>query len=208
MDYSKVVAAFYVGIRAGLIDEKHYRKMGNAIWLFMWCVHRQTSVHEGRGIVMRGQAITYELIHAETGYAIETIRTWMKILKKWRYVSTKFCGNGFQIWIEGQKKSKIRVGKSHHPREVESHHSSGKSHHPSPVAQTKDKDLNSPPNCPNILQDNTTAAGCESPAGLIFELSKKIQLPFERQTQKDAEQRRQILLRQSEQIRRNYARPA
>lgn len=205
MDYSKVVGAFYVGIRAGLIDEKHYQKMGNSIWLFMWCVHRQTSVYEGRGIVLRGQAITYELIHAETGYAIENLRKWLRVLKRGEYVATKFCGNGFQIWVLGQKKSKVRVGKTGHPRVGKTGQAAVKSSHPSPIALTKDKDLNSPPNCPNILQDNTTAASLKPLAESIFDLSGKKKLPNQRLSQKQADARKEFLLRQAVEMHAKYS---
>lgn len=205
MDYSKVVGAFYVGIRAGLIDEKHYQKMGNSIWLFMWCVHRQTSVHEGRGIVLRGQAITYELIHAETGYAIENLRKWLRVLKRGEYVATKFCGNGFQIRVLGQKKSKVRVGKTGHPRVGKTGQAAVKSSHPSPVAPTKDRDLNSPPNCPNILQDNTTAASLKTLAVSLKGLAQEKKIPRLKISEKEIEQRRQMLLRQAEELREKFA---
>jgi len=40
---------YWVGLKGGLIDAKHYRKMGDAIWLFAWIVWRQTAVKDGEG---------------------------------------------------------------------------------------------------------------------------------------------------------------
>lgn len=74
------------GIRGGLFEVKHWDKMGDAIWLFGWLVHRQT---KQRGLVLGGHALTYREIQEDTGYPERTLRRWMARLQREGYVSVK-----------------------------------------------------------------------------------------------------------------------
>lgn len=78
------------GIRGGLWDEKHYLKMGDAIWLFGWLVHRQTTQRNGRGLVLRGMTITYAMIANDTGFRERTLQRWMSLLVKQGYIEVRY----------------------------------------------------------------------------------------------------------------------
>ena len=77
------------GIRGGLWHAKHYLAMGDAIWLFGWLVHRQTTQKNGEGLVLRGMLLTYDAIARDTGYNVRTLKRWMSWLRERGYVSVK-----------------------------------------------------------------------------------------------------------------------
>lgn len=77
------------GIRGGLWHAKHYLAMGDAIWLFGWLVHRQTTQKNGEGLVLRGMLLTYDAIAQDTGYNPLTLKKWMRCLREKGYVSVK-----------------------------------------------------------------------------------------------------------------------
>jgi hypothetical protein len=77
------------GIRGGLWDAKHYEKMGDAVWLFGWLVLRQTTERNGSGLVLRGKALTYVEITADTGWPRRTLQRWMARLQEGGYVCVK-----------------------------------------------------------------------------------------------------------------------
>lgn len=93
------------GIRGGLWDEKHFRRMGSAIWLFGWLVHRQTTQLHGEGLVLRGKPIDYAMISADTGFSERTVRRWMAALISGGYVSVKHtCYKRLVIRVLNAKK--------------------------------------------------------------------------------------------------------
>lgn len=83
------------GIRSGLITAKHYSQMGEAVWLYNWCVTRQTIQRHGVGLVLRGREITYEYIIEDTeeeGYCFteRTLRRWMRRLVGMAYLEVRY----------------------------------------------------------------------------------------------------------------------
>ena len=93
------------GIRGGLWDAKHYERMGAAVWLFGWLVHRQTQQRHGEGLVLRGKPLSYEAIAADTGFDERTLRRWMQTLRKHGYVSLKHsCYKTMVIRVLNAKK--------------------------------------------------------------------------------------------------------
>jgi len=78
------------GIRGGLWDEKHYLRMGDAIWLFGWLVHRQTTQRNGQGLILRGIPLTYAIISEDTGFRRRTLQRWMATLITQGYISVKY----------------------------------------------------------------------------------------------------------------------
>lgn len=77
------------GIRGGLWDEAHLERMGAAVWLFGWLVHRQTRERDGVGLVLGGSALTYEMIQGDTGYSRRTLQRWMADLRRGGYVRVR-----------------------------------------------------------------------------------------------------------------------
>ena len=45
----------WIGAKGGLAEQKHRRRMGEAIWLFLWLLTRQTDLNQdGEGVVYYG----------------------------------------------------------------------------------------------------------------------------------------------------------
>jgi hypothetical protein len=96
---------FYIGARGGLVDEQHYRRMGDAIWLFLWLVLRQTQTNsEGEGVVYYGNPITYEAVERDTGFPERTLRRWLGTLRQEKYIRTAASSRGLSVWILNAKK--------------------------------------------------------------------------------------------------------
>ena len=74
------------GIRGGLWDDAHLDRMGHAVWLFGWLVHRQTRERFGVGLVLGGSPLTYEMIREDTGMPARTLKRWMSRLVRAGYV--------------------------------------------------------------------------------------------------------------------------
>lgn len=77
------------GIRGGLWDEAHLERMGPAVWLFGWLVHRQTRERNGVGLVLGGSPLTYDMIQGDTGYSRRTLQRWMADLRSGGYVRVR-----------------------------------------------------------------------------------------------------------------------
>ena len=82
-----------IGARGGLVDEKHRSRMGDSIWLFLWCLHRQTTQNGTTGLVLSGHAVTYQMIELDTGIKSRTLRRWMARLKKHGYLEVTRAEN-------------------------------------------------------------------------------------------------------------------
>lgn len=74
------------GIRGGLWDDAHLERMGSAVWLFGWLVHRQTRERFGVGLVLGGSPLTYERIREDTGMPVRTLKRWMSRLARGGYI--------------------------------------------------------------------------------------------------------------------------
>ncbi len=110
------------GIRGGLWDVKHYRKMRDALWLFGWLVHRQTKERNGTGLVLAGKPLSYADIIAdisrETGAdndpppSERTLQRWMARLIAEGYIEVKHS-------IYGRMVIRILHAKKFNPKQLE-----------------------------------------------------------------------------------------
>lgn len=87
-------ARFYIGARNGLVDGKHIRAMGMSVWLFLWCLGRQTTAD---GDVLGGKEISYQELARELGQSAKTIRNWADCLRIHRYIETARGKRGL-VW--------------------------------------------------------------------------------------------------------------
>jgi len=191
---------FWTGLKANILDWKHVRKMGNAIWLFGYLTTRQTTLNSsGEGVVNYGHPLTFDTIHFHTqGIPIRTIRRWVAVLKREKYIRTEAHGkNGMIFWI-AKAKHKTRLKRidsrpivaaspvSSRPEVA----ASGADSLPEVAASAKRNDLQamgfqggtaktkSPittsftPKNPSLLQQDTAAQIAASPTSLLNEKSK------------------------------------
>jgi hypothetical protein len=90
------------GVRSGILDGKHVRAMGEAHWLFEWCVDHQP--RGAGGWVKGGQVITYREIARPLGRHRRTIIRWMARLESEGYIEVRRDMFGIRIRVLKQKK--------------------------------------------------------------------------------------------------------
>jgi len=89
------------GLVNGLLDKQHFKRMGNAVWLFMWLVDRQT---EAKGRVLGGKPIKRMEIMNSFGVSETQAGRWIKRLVEFGYIQTRRTPYGFSISICKPKK--------------------------------------------------------------------------------------------------------
>jgi hypothetical protein len=100
---------FWVGVKGGLIEERHYYAMRDAVWLFLWLVLRQTGINEaGEGVVKYGHPVTRKEITENTGFADWRVERWIDRLRRTDYIRTQKSGNDGLIFfvLAGKHKTK------------------------------------------------------------------------------------------------------
>lgn len=124
--------AFWIGAKGGLLDQKHIKAMGDAVWLFLYFLRGQTGINEwSEGIFEYGHPITLGKISSDFGgTSRETIKRWLAVLKGGDYIRSEFHSNhGTIFWIAKakDKTKKPRVTASVHRKSTHVHaNSSGK----------------------------------------------------------------------------------
>jgi hypothetical protein len=95
---------YNTGLRGVLFENRHYQRMGAAIWLYGWLVLRQTHQSEGVGWVLGGSPISYREIEEETGFNRRTLESWLRSLRRHGYVETEAAPGGIVVRITKAKK--------------------------------------------------------------------------------------------------------
>ena len=96
---------FYIEIKNDLLEPKHVKAMGQAIWVYMWCLDKMTSVDEsGVGKILGGKPIKSEDIAKELGVSRRYISTHLIRLSKTGYLNTKRTPYGYSITVNKAKK--------------------------------------------------------------------------------------------------------
>ena len=101
---------FGIEIKNTLLDPKHIKTMGSAIWLYMWLVDKMTSIGEDQvGKVLGGRPVKFEEIQKELGISKNTYSRWISKLKAYPYIETTLAPQGviFRVF-----KAHKRFGKS------------------------------------------------------------------------------------------------
>jgi hypothetical protein len=95
---------FNTGLRGVLFEERHYARMGSAIWLYGWLVLRQTHQTGATGWVLGGAPVNYREIEGETGFNRRTLERWMSLLRRNEYIATEAAPGGVIVRILKAKK--------------------------------------------------------------------------------------------------------
>src|SRR5205085_5678949 len=70
----------------GGLEPRHRKKIGPAIWEFLWCIDRVTKEKDGEGIVLGGTPITAEKVGHDLGEHPNSARAHLDRLEKGRYI--------------------------------------------------------------------------------------------------------------------------
>lgn len=96
---------FYIDVTNNLLDAKHRQAIGLAVWEFMWCLDKMTSVDEnGVGLVLGGKPIKWEEIGKEFGIDRSVVGRNMNNLQKHGYLILKRTPFGHIIKVNKAKK--------------------------------------------------------------------------------------------------------
>lgn len=100
---------FPVGIRNGLISGEHRRRMGMAVWEFMWLVDHVTEEYqrpdgECRGRVLGGTVIKADTIADEMEISANTVQDSLKKLFIAGYIDYRRDAYGYRIEVRNSKK--------------------------------------------------------------------------------------------------------
>lgn len=96
---------FFVTISNDLLEEKHYEKMGTAVWLYMWLIDKMTEISEGMGIVNGGYPVSIENVRENfTGMPERTYHRMIATLRKEGYINTSQAKYGLYITVNKPKK--------------------------------------------------------------------------------------------------------
>lgn len=93
---------YFITVSNGLLEQKHYKKMGAAVWQFMWLIDKITRIDDkGDGWVLGGKPINLEDI--KLGGRITTSRNLQK-LEKEKYICLNHTPYGIIITVKSAKK--------------------------------------------------------------------------------------------------------
>jgi len=121
-------------VYTGILEPKHYKKIGSAIWFFLWCIKSITeeSVDEEGvtwGHVYRGAPVKLSEMVEPFGTNEKTIRRWIDTLEQHGYIRVTRAPYGIIIAVRNSKKKKNRSDKNVRSNETDrtkmSEHSDG-----------------------------------------------------------------------------------
>lgn len=116
MSKLSALRSYNIGLHSAILDPVHVRAMGQAVWLFMWYVHRQTDFD---GKVAGGTPVTWEMLHRILGASRATLQRWQKALlgendERRTYIAVEHGGRGFYVTVLKQKKWSDRARPPRH----------------------------------------------------------------------------------------------
>lgn len=102
---------------SGLLEPDHYKKIGSALWLFLWCVSSTTKEVErdgvNWGVVLGNKPMKVKEDIAPIFEVDEkTIRRWIKSLESNEYIRTTRTPHGLIFSVKNSKKYKNRMDKN------------------------------------------------------------------------------------------------
>lgn len=93
---------------SGLLEPEHYKKIGNALWLFAWCINSTTSEQEREGtvwgLVFDGRPIKASELQERFDVTDRTVRTWIKTLEQHDYIRVTRAPYGMIILVRNSKR--------------------------------------------------------------------------------------------------------
>jgi hypothetical protein len=216
---------FWIGAKGGLLDRKHLDAMGEAVWLFLYFLMRQTQINDaGEGVVLYGNPLSRKSIAKDAGgWPERRIKDWTARLIKASYIRAVRAGNDGMIFFVRKAKSKTKnpkpstryfpvqckeVGRKNDRLEYQDGRETVLSEtekRPTRAdnSQVSQSDAHFPTTLtPKSLSNYNNTAAART-AAVVSLLSRKKSIP-KAKTERELDERRRLLLRQSEQIKARY----
>ncbi|QWU17355.1 HTH domain-containing protein [Paenibacillus sophorae] len=97
---------------SGLLEPRHYKQIGSAIWLFLWCISSTTAEKEKEGtvwgIVLGNKPIRINELEETFGVSNRTVRSWIKTLEDYGYIRVTRAPYGLIFSVRNSKKYQNR----------------------------------------------------------------------------------------------------
>ncbi|MNR93429.1 Bacterial regulatory protein, arsR family [compost metagenome] len=98
---------------SGLLEPKHYKRIGQALWLFLWCVSSTTREEERDGetlgIVLDGRPMKLSEVADHFGIDEKTVSRQLKALEQNGYIRTSRAQYGVIIEVRHSKREDLRT---------------------------------------------------------------------------------------------------
>lgn len=109
----EIMKGFFIEITNNLLDPKHRKKMGTAVWEFMWCLDKITKIDEEQvGWVYGGKPINLKDISKEIGIAEPNVSKNLNKLEKQGYLELKHTTHGIVIKVwKAQKRFNKKIAR-------------------------------------------------------------------------------------------------
>jgi len=89
---------FYIEITNDLLSPTHRKRMGTAVWEFMWCLDKMTKIDGDVGYVLGGKPINLTDIAEDLGISINHISENLTKLENGGYITKKRTPYGIIIY--------------------------------------------------------------------------------------------------------------
>ena len=103
-------SSFPLLIWSGLFTEKHRKRMGMAIWLFMLFIDMVTKEEDGVGMVWGGKPISFQDVNNRFDISRRTYQNYLAILEEHHYIKTQRTQHGLVVMVNKSKKRR-RINK-------------------------------------------------------------------------------------------------
>lgn len=96
---------FYISVSNGLLKDNHRKRIGTAVWEFMWCLDKITKIDEkGIGYVLGGKPIKLAEIARQMNFHKNTVSQNLAKLEKEGYIHKTLTPYGIVIRVMKAKK--------------------------------------------------------------------------------------------------------
>ena len=96
---------FYIQVSNGLLKNGHRKRIGEAVWEFMWCIDKITQIDEdGSGWVLGGKPIQLKELIDDMGVHATTVSRNLNKLQKEGYLGLMRTPRGIKIKVNKAKK--------------------------------------------------------------------------------------------------------
>jgi len=92
----------------GVLEAKHRKRIGEAIWEFLWCLDRITQERDGVGLVLGGKPVKCEDVAEGFGVSERTTRRHFDILEREGYIERTLTPYGYTIRVRNSRKFRVK----------------------------------------------------------------------------------------------------
>jgi predicted transcriptional regulator len=112
---------------SGIFEPRHYKQIGSALWLFLWCVSSTTKDVEREGVtwgvVLGNKPVRIFELEEIFGVTDKTIRSWIKTLEQHQYIKVTRAPYGLIFSVRNSKKFTLRSVENDRTSPVENYRS-------------------------------------------------------------------------------------